>query len=461
MTSLLRHPKPLWILAFGRFCDTFSYYGTQTILVLYLIHTFNLSRSDSVLLYGAYTAFLYCTPILGGIIADKWLGGRNGLLSGGILHIAGNLLLMLTNRYWFCLGIVTSLIGSGLYKSTSAHLIGSLYPSGDSRKEGGFTWVYLAQNVGGTLAPFVYGLVVYSVGWNIGFLCSAVLVAFDLIWFLSNWSVWPINAKAVFSKLIYPAIVLLCFLFSIPFFFLPILNSVLIVLFILAFVYLITRVFRYHGAERKRLSALLIMGFFALFYFAVGLQIGSTVTLFIQNKIHQGVIQTELPASVFSALYCFLVVALAPIVTFIWSQLKKRGIIFSLVSKIMVGIFLGAIGILWFAFGGITNLVYTSIILGNLFLSAGELVLTPASFAAISDTAPDDMKSTMIGGWYFFVALGGYCSSLFANVSHHLANYLPFQHLPYVGDFIVISIFTLLMALGLFLLSPTLNRMMR
>jgi len=74
-----------------------------------------------------------------------------------------------------------------------------------------------------------------------------------------------------------------------------------------------------------------------------------------------------------------------------------------------------------FAFASATNWVFIGIIIGILLLSAGELTITPAAYAAISDLAPAGIKSTMMGCWLLFTALGGYLSSLLANASHLVA----------------------------------------
>ena len=119
--------KLLFVTAFGAMWNTFSYYGTQTILVLYVMHVFKLSSTDSYLLYGAYTAFIFSTPLLGGIIADKWLGCKYTIVIGAVLNIIGNLLLISMNRSIFSLGLAATLIGSGLYKSNMSNLFGTFY----------------------------------------------------------------------------------------------------------------------------------------------------------------------------------------------------------------------------------------------------------------------------------------------------------------------------------------------
>ena len=463
--ELFKHPKALWVLAFGKLWDTFSYYGTQTILVLYFMHIFNLPRSESILLYGAYAAFTYAIPIMGGVLGDKWLGSRNTLLLGSVLNIAGNLLLMSYSRYFFCLGLAASLVGSGLYKSTATHMVGALYPEGEPRKEAGYTWLYFAVNIGGSLGPLVYGFVVYAIGWNIGFLCSAIGLALGLCWFLFNWRMYEdkhhqpqiSNLKV---ELTYLGLVVGSVLLSLTFYYPASLNVVVGLFFACSVGYVLAMIIKYKRPMRQRLLALLVMSFFGMFYFAAGMQIGTSITLFLQLKIEQGVIHTQLPASTFSTLYCLFVLLQAPVITWLWFSLKMRGVHLAVVNKLAVGIFLGALGIACFAFAAATNYIAVGLILGIMLLSAGEVVIAPAIYTAISDIAPQGLKTTMMGCWFLFIGMGGYVSSLLTKFSDRVGGFLPFKSMAYVNEFTFITGFIVFVVVCLILLIPKLKRML-
>jgi POT family proton-dependent oligopeptide transporter len=465
-TLLSEHPRSFWVLAFGELWSTFSYFGTQTILALYFIHIFQLSRAESYLLYGAYAAFAYSLPLLGGVVADKGFGSKNTALLGGCLNIIGNILLMSFGHYIFCLGLAVSLVGAGLYKSTSSHLVGSLYQTGDIKKERGFTLFYLAVNVGGVLGPLVYGLVVYKIGWNMGFLCSAIGILISLLWFFYHQHLWdegkkstPLNLSTRFFLLL--GIISVCVLLSVPFYMPALANFLIIIIFTASIIYLTGSILKYKEIQRSRLFALLLISFFGMFYFAAGLQIGTTITLFIQSKIQSGVIKTHLPASIFSSLYPLFVLLLAPFLTYLWSALKKKGILINAPMRLTLGMLLAAMGIGTFAFAASSNFVISGIVLGILLLSAGELALAPAVYTAISDLSPVGMKSTMMGCWLLFIAFGGYLSSLLANVSHIVSPIL-FSHYPkFAGEFFFIASFTLMIVIALALFVSKLSKMMR
>lgn len=462
---LRKHSKLLWVLSFGKLWDTFSYFGTQTILALYFIHVFHLAISTSYLLYGAYAALAFSSPILGGIIADRWVGSKQALIAGCIFNIVGNLVMISLHRYLFCLGLSLSLLGSGLYKSTSTNLVGLLYEKSDTKKESGFTYFYLSMNVGGMLAPIIYGFVAYNFGWHYAFLCSALGIMLGGMWFVKNWNLLASEShmtKISLSNLglLYAGLVLSGFLLSIPFYYPVMMNSVICLIFLFSMIYLLISIARYYGKHKKRLFALLMLCFIGMFYFAAGLQTGTTVTLYIQYKIKEGVIQTHLPGSTFNTLYCLFVVLFAPCVTYLWSSLKRKNIYLSAPAKIVMGIALAVLGMVTFAVSATTSFVLVSISIGYLFLSVGELVLTPAAYTAISDYSPVGMKNTMMGCWLLFIAMGGYFSSLLANFSHYLTQKAFNQTDSFFDQFMLIAVFTLFICIIASVLIPRIRRWM-
>jgi len=458
-----RHPKSLWVLAFANLCDCFSYYGTLTILVLYAMHVFQFSRGQSYLVYGFYAALIYSTPVLGGILADRWLGSRRTLILGGVLAIVGNLILLSQCRYGFSLGLSTSVIGSGFYKSNSTHLIGMLYQDNDPKKEAGYTWLYVFCNIGGTISPLIYGFLIYKAGWSYGFLCSASVILISLIWLVNTKDLKSLNSNISsrpITLLIYVLTLLGCVLFSLPFYWESLINPVMLCFFVIVIGYLFAMLKHYHGIERKRLGVLLILSLFGMLYYATVMQVGTTITLFIQEEINRGAISTQLPASVFGMFYALFVIILAPIFAWIWAKFKHHGIILSAPIRLALGILIAALGILGFAFSSISSLVLTGIIVGNFLLSAGDLILMPAIYTSISNNAPANVKSSLIGSWFLFLALGGYMSSVLANISHDFAAKVMSYSQAYTGEFVFIAGFTAAVAIVLMIVASRFNKVL-
>jgi POT family proton-dependent oligopeptide transporter len=465
MMKYFEQPKRLWVLIFANLCDGFSYYGCMTILVLYAMHIFQMTRDDSYLLFGVYAALIYSTPLIGGIIADKWLGNKKIMIFSGALAIIGNLILLSHSRYGFSLGLATSVVGAGFYKSNSTHLIGALYAENDPRKEMGFTFLYVFGNLGAAFAPLVFGFLVYKAGWSDGFLFSAFILFLSLIWVVFTKDIVleappPLSHSPLKVAGIYLLIILSCLLLSIPFYKASIINPVMAIFFAGIIGYLFYVLKQYQGIERKRLAALFTMGFFGMFYFATTMQVETTVTLFIQQEINTGKINTHFPASVFSTLYCVFVVVLAPLSVWLWNSFKVKNIKISSPVRFAIGISLAALGILGFAFSSLTSLVLLGIVTGFFLLSAGDLIITPAVYTTLSNNGPVGFKTSIMGLWFLVVALGGYLSSILSMTSHAFSEKFFAQTNAYTGIFIFISAFTILISLGLIAIVPRLNKIL-
>ncbi len=196
------------------------------------------------------------------------------------------------------------------------------YIDGDAKKESGYTIYYLAINVGGALAPLVYGTMVYFVNWNFVFLCNVVTIILGLLLFLINLKFFPNKefgsqfVKSSKKLLIDIIIILVVLAISLIFYFFNFINFIVSLLYLLNILYIITMiVFKFAGKIRRRLLSVLGLSFFSTFYYAAGLQVGTTITLFIQQKINEVVIDFRLLASTFSTLYCLFILLLAPFMT--------------------------------------------------------------------------------------------------------------------------------------------------
>ena len=183
-TLKLSQPRGFYVLSFGELCERFSYYGAQTLLVLYLTTKFSLTDDKSYSLYGAYAAFSYALPVLGGLLADRLLGLKKTLIIGGLFLIAGNLLMSIPHLNAFYAGLSLTACGIGLYKPNSSSMIGKLYGVQDDRRESGFTLFYIGMNIGATISPFVYGLA-GKWGYHYSYLFSAAILFVGWIFFLS------------------------------------------------------------------------------------------------------------------------------------------------------------------------------------------------------------------------------------------------------------------------------------
>ena len=201
--AFLGHPKGLGYLSAVEFCERFSYYSMQNLLALYMVNYLLPERFSSVLglgwlqqaryggadgqvlasaIFGDYTSLVYLTPILGGFLADRWLGRRAALVAGAVVMSLGHFMMAFEGAFLFALA--TLIVGVGLFKGNIASQVGFLYKEGDLRRAMAFQIFYIAINVSVIIAPFISGTLGEKVGWHYGFGCAGVVMVLGLLVYL-------------------------------------------------------------------------------------------------------------------------------------------------------------------------------------------------------------------------------------------------------------------------------------
>lgn len=202
-----KHPPALRYLAFSEGCERFSYYGMQTLLVLYMAdYLFVGNNSDRIigfetfqrgieLIYGSlspaamasvtfglYTGLVYLTPIVGGVIADRSLGRTRTITMGAILMVIGHFAMAMEPLFLFALLLL--LTGTGCFKGNIASQLGSLYAPADPRRSRAFQIFYLGISAGAILAPLICGTLGETFGWHFGFAAAGIGMLFALVVYL-------------------------------------------------------------------------------------------------------------------------------------------------------------------------------------------------------------------------------------------------------------------------------------
>ncbi|WP_260922991.1 peptide MFS transporter [Novosphingobium sp. 9] len=213
-TAFLGHPKGLGYLSFVEGCERFSYYSMQTLLVLYMVNYLLLpGHAENVIglpwlqgrhigetgqqfassIFGDYTSLVYFTPILGGLIADRWLGRRATLIAGGVIMSLGHFLMAFESMFLFAL--IALIVGVGLFKGNIASQVGELYSPKDLRRAMAFQIFYIFINVSVIAAPLIAGTLGQKVGWHWGFGCAGVVMLFGLLIYLKAAPYLPADAR--------------------------------------------------------------------------------------------------------------------------------------------------------------------------------------------------------------------------------------------------------------------------
>jgi POT family proton-dependent oligopeptide transporter len=185
--SIFGHKPGLFVLFFTEMWERFSYYGMRALLVLFLVQAAfgegPWERSEALELYAIYTGFVYFTPMLGGIIADRFLGYRKAVVLGAFVMTLGHAAMAVETEYVFYLGLLLLIIGNGLFKPNISSIVGQLYTGEEERKDGAYTIFYMGINSGAFLGILLCGYFGEQWGWSWGFGLAGVFMLFGLIQF--------------------------------------------------------------------------------------------------------------------------------------------------------------------------------------------------------------------------------------------------------------------------------------
>ena len=188
--TIFDHPTGLFVLFFTEMWERFSYYGMRAILVLFLTSSimnegWGWEREDALVLYAWYTGLVYFTPLIGGILADKFLGYRNATVIGAFIMALGHgsMALEYFSNSFFFLGIALLIIGNGLFKPNISSIVGQLYKDDDIRKDGAYTIFYMGINCGAFLGILLCGYLGETIGWHWGFGLAGIFMFFGMLQF--------------------------------------------------------------------------------------------------------------------------------------------------------------------------------------------------------------------------------------------------------------------------------------
>lgn len=397
--QILGHPRGLFLLFGTELWERFSYYAMRAILVLYLTDTtlnggLGWTTKEALDLYGIYTGLVYITPMLGGWLADNYLGQRRSIMIGGALMAIGQFTLALPadmiglgTVHSFYLGLALLITGNGLFKPNISTMVGDLYSEGDNRRDGAFTIFYMGINIGALLAGVVAGSATDSFGWKAGFAVAGIGMIISLIMQMTLAKSWLGDIGVV------PAATL-------------------------------ARE-KQQSADKQpltkqevdRLKVVLLMGLFVIVFWAGFEQAGGLMNIYTQQYTDRMIGGFEVPAAWFQSLNPFFIITLAPVLAALWVKLGPKEpnspVKFALALFFLALGFLCMIGAV-LEQGGDTG-VKTSMLwlVGAFFFhTLGELCLSPIGLSLVTKLAPLRLASLMMGAWFGFNAIANYVAGL-------------------------------------------------
>ena len=517
-TKVLGQPSGLFFLFFTEMWERFSFYGMRALLVLFLTAEvitgsaqsgwgWDTARATS--LYGTYAMLLYLTPIIGGIIADKYLGARKTIIIGASIMTLGQFCLFMNSHTMFYVGLCCLVIGVGLFKPNMPSILSQMFIGEPEKKDSAYTIFYMGVNCGAFFGMMLCGYLGIHWGWHLGFGLAGIFMLLGTLQFIfaknlmGNLGAAPKRMPEAEKKvdigekhnpftivdIILTVIVAVLGLtyalneqlvkggFTDVFGFLdnPYLSGQLLVILgtLLLFIYLIiSRTMRYEGEVRRRMFAVLCIAMFIIFFYIGFDQAPSSLTIITRDhidrtltgngllifnivnsllvlvplaiityvlirlaiatfkiipitnlillvcfmllwggsiymlyqKFHETV--SEIEVTWFGTLNSFFVITLASSISKIWDSKYNPPVAFKygfgllLVSIGFLAIWLGDV---YFNVGGKIPMLF--LVLIYLFLTLGELFVSPVGLSYISKLVPARMLAFMFGMWYLAIAI--------------------------------------------------------
>lgn len=448
------HPPGLFILFFTEMWERFSFYGMKALLIFYLTKYHFFSDTSGNQIVGNYAALVYALPILGGLLADKYLGYRKAVIFGAVLLVlghtgmafegakayynaAGQLVQDTTAIQFFYLSMGLIIMGVGFLKPNISAITGRLYEKGDHRRDAGFTIFYMGINLGSFTATLLCGWLGETYGWRYGFGIAGIGMLLGLLTFISGqkylegkaepanpallkqktiaginkeWAVYLCSAAGVLAcwQLVQRHALVGGMLTA---------TAAAVVLYLLWFM-----VRQCSAQEKGQMGVLLVLIVFSVIFWALFEQSYSSMNLFADRVINRHTPWGEIKASQFLSLSGFFIVLLAPVFAWIWMLLLKRNREPNAAVKFGLGIIFAGLG-----FGALVLGIHQADAAGKVgplwlvaayFLhTCGELSISPVGLSAVTRLSVPRVVGFMMGVWFLATASSEYIAALLANIA--------------------------------------------
>lgn len=403
-------PKGLTILFLTQMWEQFSYYGMRALLVYYMTRGLLLGQEKASLIYGAYTATAYLTPIFGGLIADRWLGRRWAVIIGAAIMAAGHF--MMSFDALFYVALATIALGNGLFLPSLPSQIATLYAANDPRRARAYNIYYVGVNLGGFLAPLICGTLGEVYGWHVGFAAAGVGMLIGLLVYVLGGS--HLQARERAPSTAAPAA--------------PSDRHKVVATFVL----------------------LLGIGFAVTVFRGAYEQIGNTVALWSDVGITRQVGTLVIPATWFQSLNPLLVFVMTPALLGYWRRRADRGLEPLATRRMALGALIIAFSyLLLAAVAAATGAERANglwLVLYFVIFTFGELHILPTGLGLFARLAPEKLAATTVAGWFLAIFSGSLCAGVIGTLWSSMSHALFFGFLALVAAVAAV----MLLALGRF-----------
>ena len=413
------HPRMLWLLLAATVGVNFAFYGVRAFLAPYVAETFfagqplSQALTDANLMFAGFGALIYGAAIVGGWVADNVLGEVQALRLSLWLQILGLVFAAVPNREAFMLALAFYTLAVGLQTPLTV-LIGRNYTTNDARRDGGYTWFYLAINFGSFIAPFICAdWVGTHYGYRWGFVAAAAGAVFAAAVFEWQHRQVPESQEKVRFKRrgSTPAVVVATLLLVYPCAWLlshPRVMTVTVyaLMALLVLYFIVSSVRRGDRVQGHRYLAMLLLFIAMVLYWAWALQSASSLNFFARDYV-----KAPFNFTLYQSANPLYILILAPVVALLWPWLGKRGVNPSTPRKFGIGLLLVALsyGVMLYAARYMLmsdgRISWWPLLLCYLLATLGELALSPIGYAMVGKLAAADEASLAMGGWFFGVSL--------------------------------------------------------
>lgn len=450
--EILGHPKGLVICFLTELWERFSYYGMRALLIFYLTQHFLFSDHKAYTIYGAYTALIYVTPVIGGVLADRYLGARKAVVFGAILLVLGHFGMAfegppaqmqgseaIRNPFYlqaFYLSLAFIITGVGFLKANISTIVGALYSTEDPRRDSGFTIFYMGINIGSFCAALLCGWLGQTYGWAYGFGLAGFGMLFGLVTFIRgrDWLEGKVEPPC-YEKLkekVMPGIsrelsIYLGGLLGVLLVWQLIqhqewVGQLLVGTGALALLVVLIYAFsRCTPIERDRLLVCSALVVFSVLFWALFEQAGSSLNIFADRAVDRFLFGYVVPASMFQSLNAFFIFLLAPFFSLLWVWLAKKGWEPSTPTKFALGILQVGLGFLVLVFGARFASPFGMgmgwLVLIYLLHTTGELCISPVGLSMVTKLSVRKIVGMMMGVWFLAFAAANYIAGQIATLT--------------------------------------------
>ena len=452
-TTLMGHPKGLYICFATEFWERFSFYGMKYLLLLYLTkyHLFTDSMGLDVL--ASYAALVYAMPVVGGVLADRYLGMRKAVTFGGSLLVLGHLGMAYEGQQAFVQGetivrdeqalsvfylsLSLIVIGVGFLKPNISTIVGKLYQENDPRRDAGFTIFYMGINMGALFATLLCGYLGETYGWGYGFGAAGIGMVFGLLvfqagqnhleghaephdpallkqpsWFGLN-KEWAIYVSAIASLALIWNMIQHAHRVE------WLLNGISLVVISWLLVFILKKC---DAEERGRMVVLMILTFSTVVFWALFAQSAASMTLFADRVTDRALFGIDLTASQYGSFNAAFIILLAPVFASLWILLGRRNWEPSTPVKFGLGILFAGLGFGALMLGAAnTNeaglVIGWWLVLAYLLHTMGELCLSPVGLSAVTKLSVPRVVGLMMGTWFLASAYSEYVAAQLSKIA--------------------------------------------